>query len=159
MPSDLFFTQMSSELYYVAEELPPTATLQERVETLEKIVTAQASELESMRALLCELEPVLREHKKKKRLEKKKLEKERLEKLEKERSEKKKMEKELLLLETERFEKMRLEAERLEKERLLLETELDRCKSKLTIHTRLGNGHWIDQYKKRIAEIEKEINQ
>ena len=150
---------MSSDLYYAAEELPPTTTLEQRVETLEKIVTAQASELESMRSLLCELKPVLREHKKKTRLEKKKLEKERLEKLEKERLEK--LEKERLLLETERFEKMRLEAERLEKEcrRKSNEKELDRCKSKLTTHTRMGNIYWIDYFTQRITEIEKEMNQ
>ena len=71
---------MSNELYYTAEEVPPTATLQERVDTLEKIVTAQASELERMQQLLMDLEPVRREQKEKERVEKERLEKERLEK-------------------------------------------------------------------------------
>ena len=94
---------MSNELYYTAEEVPPTATLQERVDTLEKIVTAQASELERMQQLLMDLEPVRREQKEKERVEKERLEKERLEK--------------------ERVEKERLEKERLEKERFVMKEE------------------------------------
>jgi len=130
---------MSNELYYTAEEVPPTATLQERVDTLEKIVTAQASELERMQQLLMDLEPVRREQKEKERVEKKRLEKERVEKeqLEKERLEKYRLEKERL--EKERLEEKQKQ-EAIENERLRLEKE--RMEAPEEVRKRAWNEEW-----------------